>query len=209
MMEKKALKKIIITDRFGKPKQLPESDIINIITTSSLDHYCGSFTVTLSNEAGKNSKITETKNEIEIWVGYAEKEMRKIMAGYIDKIVFQKKDESGETVELQGRSYESVLFDKTISGKIKYTKGYSQIIREILRYSPFDLNEIQESEGTGVVIFRNIPVIDLIRQLSEEIGWVFRIDYDKKFYFKPDLRDTTHHHTLTAKDMKSYKITKR
>lgn len=208
-MKKKAIKKIIIIDRFGKTKQLPDSDILNIHATSSVDHYCGSFNVVLKNEAGKNSKIAEATNEIEIWAGYAETGLKKIMAGYIDKIVFQKKEESGETVELQGRSYESFLFDKKVSGKIQFTNGFSQVVREVLKTSSFDLKEIQDSKGTGVVIFRNIPIIDLIRQLSEENGWAFRIDYDKKFYFKPDLQSTTHHHTLTAKDMKSYKITKR
>lgn len=208
-MEKKAIKKIIIIDHFGETKQLSDSDILNIQTSSSVDHYSGSFNVMLTNEAGKNSKIAEATNEIEIWAGYAETGMKKIMAGYIDNIVFQKKEESGETVELQGRSYESFLFDKKVSGKIQFTNGFSQVVREILKTSPFDLKEIQDSKGTGVVIFRNIPIIDLIRQLSEEVGWVFRIDYDKKFYFKPDLRSTTHHHTLTAKDLKGYKVTKR
>ena len=207
-MEKKAIKKIVITNLFGETKQVPDSDILSIQTSSSVDHYCGSFNIILKNEAGKNSKIAEATNEIEIYAGYAETGMKKILAGYIDKIVFQKKEESGETLEINGRSYESFLFDKKVSGKIQFTKGFSQVVREILKTSPFDLKEIQDSEGTGVVIFRNISIIDLIRQLSEENGWVFRIDHDKKFYFKPEVSDTTHHHTLTTKDMKSYRITK-
>lgn len=208
-MDKKIIKKIIITDCFGKSNEIPDSDIINIETKASVEKYCGSFTVILNNEDGKNSKIAEAKDEIEIWVGRNEKEIRKIMAGYIDAITLVKKDESGETVELEGRSYESFLLDKKITGKIEYTNGYSEVFREILKNSPFNLDEIQDSSGIGCLVFRDLPLIDLLRQLSEEISWVFKIDYDKNFLFKPDLKDTTHHHEITTDDLKNYRITKR
>jgi hypothetical protein len=80
-------------------------------------------------------------------------------------------------------------------------------VREILKGSPFDLKGILDSKGTGVVIVRSTPVIDVIRQISEENMWVFRIDYDKVAHFEPlDLSPKTH--TLKPEDMKSYKITK-
>ena len=209
-MEKKtAIKKITIIDSFGTVHHPSDSDILSMKTTSSVNQYCGTFIVTVKDDAGQNSKIADVKNEIEIWAGYVETGINKIMAGYIDELVFQKKEESGVTVEIHGRSYESFLFDNKVSGKIEFTKGFSQVVREILKGSPFNQKGIQDSEGAGVVIFRNTPMIDLIRQLSEDISWVFRIDYDKVFYFQPTFSGTTQHHTLTTKDVKSFKITKR
>jgi hypothetical protein len=209
-MEKKtAVKKILVIDRVGQINQLPDSDILQIKTSASVSQYCGTFHVTLKNDNGKNSKIAEARNEIEIWAGYAETGIDKIMAGYIDEVVLQKKEESGETVEIYGRSYESLLFDTKVSGKIQFTNGLSQVVREILSGSTFNLKGIHDSEGSGVVIFRNISMIDLIRQLSEDMGWVFRIDYDKVFHFRPTLPSKTHPHTITTKDMKGYRITKR
>lgn len=209
-MEKKTtVKKIIIINRVGKRNRISDSDILNIETSASVDQYCGTFNVTLKNDGGKNSKIAEPKDEIQIWAGYAETGIKKIMAGYIDEVQIQKKEESGETVEIFGRSYESLLFDQKVSGKIEFTKGFSQVVRKILDNSPFNLKKIKDSEGAGTVIFRNIPIIDLIRQLSETCGWTFRIDYDKVFYFQPTLPTKTHARALTTKDMKSYKITKR
>jgi hypothetical protein len=209
MKEMTTVKKITIIDRVGRVSQLPESDILRLKTSASVNQYCGTFHVTLKNDDGKNSKIAEPKTEIEIWAGYAETGINKIMAGYIDEIVIQKKEESGETVEIFGRSYVSLLFDTKVSGKIQFTKGFSQVVRKILNGSPFDLKGIQESEGTGVVFFKNITVVDLIRQLSEDIEWVFRIDYDKVFYFGPTFPSKTHPDAITTKDMKGYKITKR
>lgn len=209
MRKMTAVKKIIVIDHVGKANQLPDSDILNIKTSASVNQYCGTFHVTLKNDDGRSSKIVQVKNEIEIWAGYAETGIGKIMAGYIDEIVLQKKEGSGETVDICGRSYESLLFDTKVSGRIQFANGLSQVVREILSGGPFNLDGIQESEGSGVVIFRNIPMIDLIRQLSEDIGWVFRIDYEKVFHFQPALPSQTHSHTITTKDMKSYEITKR
>ena len=201
------VKKIVVTDRSGKAHEIPDSDILSIKTRASVAEYCGTFDVALRNDEGKNSKVTEPKDEMELWAGYSETGMGKIMAGYVDRIIFKKEEESGETVEILGRSYESVLFDTKVTGRIQYSDGLSQVVREVLKNTPFNPKGILGSKGIGVVVYRNIPMIDLIRQISEENGWVFRIDYDKTAHFEP-FSPSPAAHTLTSKDMKSFKIVK-
>lgn len=207
-MEKKTpVKEVVVIDRSGKSHEISDSDILHIKTHASVAEYCGTFDVVLKNDEGKNSKVAEPKDEMELWAGHSETGIGKIMAGYVDHIIFKKEEESGETVEISGRSYESVLFDTRIKGRIDYSNGLSQVVREILKDTPFDLKGILDSKGTGVVMFRNIPAIDLIRQISEENGWVFSIDFDKVAHFGPFIPSPPKH-ALTSKDMKSFRIVK-
>lgn len=206
-MEKTPVKKVIVIDRFGKSREISDSDILNIKTSASVSEYCGTFQVTLKNDGGKNSKLVEPRDEIELWAGYKEEGIAKIMAGYVDNIVFQKKAESGEIAEILGRSYESLLFDIKITKKITYTQGLSQVVREVLNGFPFNLSGVLDSKGSGVVMLRNIPVIDVIRQVSEENGWIFRIDYDKVVHFEP-FYSSVKIHNLKSEDIKNYKIVK-
>lgn len=207
MKEKTSMKKIVVKDQSGKPREISGPAILNIKSRASVSEYCGTFNVTLRNDNGLNTKVVEPKEEMEIWAGYEGEGISKIMAGYVDKVILSKNEESKETVEISGRSYESLLFDTKVSGKIEYTSGLSQVVREILKGLPFDLSGILDSKGTGVVIIRNTPVIDIIRQISEENGWVFRIDYDKVAHFEP-IDSAVKTHTLKSEDIKSYKITK-
>ena len=207
MKKQTPVKKVVVIDRFGKAREISDSDILHFKTRASVAEYCGTFEVALKNEEGKNSRVAEPKDEMELWAGYSTTGMRKIMAGYVDRIIFKKEEGSGETVEIFGRSYESFLFDTKVTGRIQYSDGLSQVVREVLRGTPFNPKGILNSKGTGVVIFRNIPAIDLIRQVSEENGWVFYIDYDKTAHFAP-FAPSPKTHTLTSKDMKGFKIVK-
>jgi hypothetical protein len=207
LLEKTPLKKVIVTNRFGTTHEISDSDILNIKTSASVSEYCGTFQVTLKNDCCKNSKLVETKNEIKMWAGYEEEGIAKIMAGYVDRIFFQKKTESGEIAEIFGRSYESLLFDTKITIRVEYTEGLSQVVREVLKGSPFDLSGIKDSTGSGVVLVRNAPVIDIIRQISEENGWVFHIDYDKVVHFEP-FSQPVKSHNIKSENIKSYEITK-
>ena len=207
LLEKTPLKKVIVINRFGRTQEISDSDILNIKTSSSVSEYCGTFQVTLKNDGGKNSKLVETKNEIGIWAGSKEEGIRKIMAGYVDRLVLEKKTETGEKAEIFGRSYESLLFDTKVTIRVEYTEGLSQVVREVLKGFPFDLRGIKDSIGLGVLIVRNTPAIDIIRQISEENGWVFRIDYDKVVHFEPYVQPVKTHN-IKSEDIKDYKITK-
>ncbi len=206
-MEKTPTKKVIVIGRSGESREISDSEILRIHTSASVSEYCGTFQVTLKNDGGKNSKLVEPKDEIELWAGYKEEGISKIMAGYVDRIVFQKKVESGEIAEIFGRSYESLLFDTKITRKIQYTEGLSQVVREVLKGSPFNLSGILNSEGSGVVMLRNTPVIDVVRQVSEENRWAFHIDYDKVVHFEP-LASFVKTHNLKLEDIKDYRIVK-
>jgi hypothetical protein len=207
-MEKQTpVKKVVVIDHFGTAREISGSDILHIKTRASVAEYCGTFDVVLKNDEGKNSEAAEPKDEMELWAGYPKTGIEKIMAGYVDRIILKKEAESGETVEILGRSYESFLFDTEVTGRIEYSEGLSQVVREVLKGTPFNPKGILDSKGTGVVMFRNIPAIDLIRQVSEENGWVFRIDYDKTAHFEP-FTPSSPTHTLTTKDVKGFKIVK-
>ena len=50
------------------------------------------------------------------------------MGGVIDRVILEREEDTKETIRLQGRSYSSILLDTKISGKIDYTKGYSEVL---------------------------------------------------------------------------------
>lgn len=206
MSEKTAIKKIVISHS-GKASEILESDILNIQTTESVEQYCGTYHVSLKNTNGKNTRVAEPRDEIDIWLGSEETGINKVMAGYIDQVVFEKREESGETMQINGRSYASVLLDTKVSGKIQYDNGLSQVLREVLKTTPLKPDGIQDIKGTGVVMFRNIPIIDLVRQITEECGWVFMVDHDKVFHFR-STQPSRNVGNITDVDMKTYRIVK-
>jgi hypothetical protein len=199
------MNKIIVRSISGKAREIPESALVNFHSDASVSEYCAKFQLLLTNENGVNSKIVELKEEIEIWTGYKGEAMGKIMGGFIDKIVLSKNQNLEETIEITGRGYESLLFDNKVTGKIQYTEGLSQVVREVLKRFPFNLKGIIDSIGLGVVVFRNCPIIDIIRQICEENNWVFYIDYDKVVHFEPE-PSFPKPHTIKPEDIKSYKF---
>jgi len=207
-MKKGPIKLVRIIDHEGRANEVPSDDILNIQTSESITCYAGTFDVVVDNTKGKNSKLCEPKDEVEIWLGYKETETKKVMGGFIDRIVFEKSEESKETMRLQGRSYSSVLLDTKVSGKINYTEGYSQVLRDFLEKTPLSPNGIRDTEGEGVIILKNVPLIDVIRQLAEELVWTFSVDHDKVVYFEPFSPPKKSGITLTDKDIKSLRFVK-
>ncbi len=208
-MEKKtAVKKVLIIKSSGKTEEIPDPEIIKIETHASVEQYCGTFHISLKSMNRKNPELIEEKDEVEIWAGYEGKGISKIMAGYVDRIVLEKTENSDETMQVYGRSYESVLLDSRITGRIEYTNGLGQVLREVLKETPLKLDDIQDTEGSGIVMLRNIPLIDVVRQIAEELNWEFRVDLDKVFHFHPYVPPKSVV-TLTSKDIKAYKIVKK
>lgn len=208
-MKKTPIKIVKIIDSQGTTKDVSPKDITSIHTSESIMKYAGTFDVLLDNTEGKNSKLCETKDEVEIWLGYKKTGIKKVMAGFIDEILLEKDGQSKETMRLQGRSYSSILLDTKFSGKINYTEGFSQVLREILKNTPLKPDGILNTEGKGVIIFRNTPLIDIVRQIAEEIGWTFRVDHNKVFHFNPITPPKKSGITLTDKDIKSFRIVKK
>lgn len=207
MEKENAVKEIfVIKGSVGKLK-LPDSDITKIETRESVEYYCGTFHLGLKSESRDRSKLPEPKDEVEIWLGSKESELKKVMAGYVDRVVFEKKEGSSETMEVFGRSYASLLVDSRIAGKIEYSDGLSQVIREIIKKTPFRPDDIQDISGKGIVFFRNTPLIDIIRQVAEEVNWEFGIDHDKVFHFHPYVKRESVG-KLDLKDAKSYRLVK-
>lgn len=207
-MEKKTADvKIVITKVSGKREEILRAELKNVKTSASVRVYCGVFVFILESENRKKSEMPEPKDEVEIWMGEKGGEMNKVMAGYIDKIVFEKSEKSAETAEVYGRSYDSILVDSRITGRIKYSNGLSQVIREVLKNTQLKPDDIRNTSGNGIVIFRNTPLIDAIRQIAEELNWTFSVDYDKVFHFHPYV-EPKNVGTIDLKDVKSYKIEK-
>lgn len=206
---RKIPKKIVkITDSKGITKEVPSDDLLSIQTKESIMSYAGTFDLLLDNTNGKNSKLCEVRDEIEIWLGYKETGVKKVMAGFIDRVVMEKDEESKRTMRLQGRSYSSILLDRKISGRIDYTKGYSQVLREILKNTYLKPDGVLNTRGKGTIIVRNAPLIDVVRQLAEEVGWTFRVDHDRVFHFKPITPPKKSGITLKDKDIKSLRFVK-
>lgn len=206
---KKTPKKIVrITNSQGITKEVSSEDLSSIQTKESIMSYAGTFDLLIDNTNGKNSKLCEVRDEIEIWLGYEETVVKKVMAGFIDRVVLEKDEESKNTMRLQGRSYSSILLDTKISGKIHYTKGYSQVLREILKNTHLKPDGVLNTQGKGTIIVRNAPLIDVVRQLAEEVGWTFRVDHDKVFHFKPITPPKDSGITLTDKDIRSLRFVK-
>lgn len=208
-MKKTPIKIVRIKNIQGETKEVPSKDLLNIHTSESIMKYAGTFEITIDNTKGKNSKLAEEKDEVEIILGYKETGARKVMGGFIDTIILQKDQESKETMQLHGRSYSAVLLDTKISGRIDYTEGYSQVLIEILKETILKPDGVLATKGKGTIILRNAPLINVIRQLSEEIGWTFRVDHDKVFHFKPISPPKNSGVTLTDKDIKSFRFIKK
>jgi hypothetical protein len=207
-MKKTAIKLVKITNSQGRTKKISSTDLLSIQTSKSIMNYAGTFEIVVDNTGGKNSKLCEPKDEVEIWLGYKETGIGKVMGGFIDRIVLEKSEESKETIRLQGRSYSSVLLDSKVSGRINYSQGYSQVLRELLKETPLKPEGIPNTEGKGTIIFRNAPLIDVVRQVAEEMVWTFEVDHDKVFHFKPFTPPKNSGITLTDKDMKSFRFVK-
>lgn len=208
-MKKTPVKIVRITNSWGSTNEVSSKDLLRIQTKESMLRYAGMFDILIDNTNGKNSRLCEANDEVEIWLGYEETGTGKVMAGFIDRVIFEKDEESRKTIRLQGRSYSSVLLDRKISGKIHYTEGYSQALREILKDTPLKPDGILNTKGKGTIIFRNAPLIDVIRQLAEEAGWTFKVDHDKVFHFKPFTPPENSGITLTDKDIISYRFVKK
>jgi hypothetical protein len=207
-MKKTAIKLVKITNSQGRTKEISSKDLLSIQTSKSIMNYAGTFDIIVDNTGGKNSKLCEPKDEVEIWLGYKETEIGKVMGGFIDRVILEKSEESKETMRLQGRSYSSVLLDSKVSGKIHYAQGYSQVLRELLKETPLKPKGILDTEGKGTIVLRNVPLIDVVRQIAEEMVWTFEVDHDKVFHFKPVTPPKKSGITLTDKDIKSFRFVK-
>lgn len=189
-------------------KEIPSKDVLSIQTVESVMKYAGTFDILVDNSEGKNTKLCEIKDEVEIWIGYQDKGTKKVMAGFVDRIIFEKDQESKRTMRLQGRTYAAFLLDTRISGKVQYANGYSEVLRKLLDGTPLRPDGILDTTGKGTVIFRNIPLIDVVRQLAEALGWTFRVDHDRVFHLEPYAPPKDSGITLTDKDIKSLKFVK-
>lgn len=204
-MEEKNECKVIIYSKSGK-FEISNPEMLDFHSKVSVETYCAIFNLTFKSPSEEIRNSIEPKQEIEIWTGKKE-ELHKIVAGYIDKIVTEKKENSDEVTHLIGRSYDALLVDTKISGKIVFEAGYTQIIRMLLKNTPFSEGEVVDSKGSGILYFRNIAIMEIIKNITEYNNWAFRLDYDKKYYFIPCLPQKSVR-TLGEKDIKSYKFVK-
>jgi len=207
-MKKIPIKLVRIVNKEGRTSEVPSDDIINIQTSESIMCYAGTFDIVVDNTKGKNSKLCEPRDEVEIWLGYKETGTNKVMGGFVDRIVFEKSEEPKEIVRLQGRSYSAVLLDTKVSGKIHYTEGYSQVLRELLEETPLKPDGIRDTKGEGLIIFKKVALIDIVRQLAEELVWTFKVDHDKVVHLEPFSPPKKSGITLTDKDIKSLRFVK-
>lgn len=208
-MKRTPIKIVRITNSQGLTRDVPSKDLLSIQTKKSIMKYAETFNILIANPNGKNTELCEVSDEIEIWLGYEETRKSKDMAGFIDSVILEKDEKSKHTMRLQGRSYSSVLLDNKFSGRIDYTEGYSQVLREILKSTPLKPDGVLKTQGKGTIIFRNAPLIDIVRQLAEELGWTFHVDNDKVFYFNPITPPKHSGITLTDKDIKSMRFVKK
>jgi len=208
-VKKTTVKIVRVRDAEGRTSTIPSEDILNIRTSKSIMSFAGTFEITVDNEKGKNSKLVKEGDEIEITLGYKETGISKVMGGYVDRIILEKNQESKVTMQLEGRDYASVLLDTKISGKIEYKNGYSQVLREILRSTPLSPSGILDTKGMGTIVLRNAALIDVVRQIAEEINWTFEVDVEKVFHFRPFAPPKRSGITLTDKDIRSFRFIKR
>jgi hypothetical protein len=197
--------KVIIFSKKGKI-ELNTSEIIDFHGSASVSSFAGDFHLNLKGQRKEVCDSITPKDEIEIWAGNHESGLHKIMAGFIDKIVMNKNEKSEETMEILGRTYEAILIDTKISGKIEFKAGYAEVVRTVLKNSPFIEGELVVGREQGVLIFHNISVMELIQNILEDNAWVFILDYDKKYSFLPKMPEKVHN--LEKKDIRSYKFVK-
>ena len=67
---------------------------------------------------------------------------------------------------------------------------------------------ILDTQGHGVIMFRNILLINVIRQITEKQNWTFEVDHDNVFQFKPFSKPKHSGITITDKDIKSIIVVK-
>ena len=122
-MQKTVDKRIVIRKVSGTAYEIPDSEIIDFKSTESVESFCGLFELSLHTENKETRDLVGPKDEIEIWVGYKDQGLNKIMAGYIDRVVIEKKESSAEIMYVFGRSYDSILTDHKVSVKLTIPKG--------------------------------------------------------------------------------------
>jgi hypothetical protein len=197
--------RVIIYGNKGKI-ELPSSEIIDFQSKDSLNAQCGSLELKIKGQKKEITDSIEPKNEIEVWVSQ-KGESHKLAAGYIDEIILEGAENSEETIQIIGRSYESILVDKKISGTISFENGYAQVIKKILEDTPIKEGNIQTGTEKGTINFRNISKMEIIQNIAEHTTWIFDVDKDKKAMFLPKLPERPAH-LIKKEDIKKYKIYK-
>lgn len=187
--------------------EITDGDFVECNTKESMLSYAGIFSITLNNKSGKFTDQFKNKDEISIF-RIVDSKKNKIFGGYLDEEIIQV-EKQGEKIELvlNGRSYSSYILDTIINGKIIYKKGIEEILTIILKESGYTYN-ISNIPIEGIMILNDIPVIEVIRQLAELSGYVFKINRDKEFYFGPEF-PSKHAGTITEKDILSLKSVKK
>jgi len=200
-MKKIPVKIVKIINDEGIVTEIDPKDMTNIHSSGSVNKYADTFEISLDNSKGKYSNFGKKREEIEIWLGYEETGVTKVLGGYVERALVIVKD-GKHTVKIQGRSFFSFLLDNRISGKFEYKEGFSQVLREALKNTPLKGNNILNTQGKGTVILRNIPFVDLFRQLAEEINWTFKVDHNKVVHFNPITPPKHSGIKITDKDIK-------
>lgn len=204
-MEKRNENKVIIYSRTGK-LEIPREEILNFHSIGSVDSFCDSIELAIKGQKKEIRDLIEPKKEIEVWIKIAE-DWKKIVAGYIDKVVTEKKENSDEITKIYGRSYEAILVDTKIAGRIEFKQGYSEVIRTILKNTPLIEGDVENGSEEGTFLFRGIAIMEIIKNMVEYNHWTFMVDEDKKYYFKKTFPQKTIP-SLGSKDIKSYRIVK-
>lgn len=205
MAENKTECRVIIYGKTGKI-ELPSSEMIDCHVKQSIGSQCDLLELKIKGQKKEITDLIEPKREIEVWVGSKDK-LNKLAAGYIDEIAIEVNENSEEKIQIVGRSYESILVDKKISGAISFDNGFAQVIKKILEDTPLQEADIQTGKEKGTIIFRNISKMEIIQNISEHTTWVFDVDREKKVLFLPKLPEKPAH-VIKKEDMKSYTIYK-
>jgi hypothetical protein len=197
--------KVIILSKKGKI-ELCTSEVIDFHGSASVSTFAGNFHLNLKGQSQEICDSILPRDEIEIWCGKHETGLHKIMAGFIDKIVMKKNEKSEETIEIHGRTYEAILIDTKVSGKIEFKAGYAEAIRALLKNSPFIEGELAAGREIGNLVFHDISMMEIIQNMLEDNAWVFILDYDKKYSFLPRMPEKVHN--IGKKDILKYEFVK-
>lgn len=141
-----------------------------------------------------NGLHVEDFNEADEIVLYADQDVNppttKIFAGVlVEKSYEGERHGNYERIKLIARDYTALLQKNTVEPEVYTNQEVSVIVEDLmLKYAPtnFTTTNVQTTTLTlPRISFKQLSVFDAIKQLADQVGYVFYVDNNKDLHFKP------------------------
>lgn len=176
----------LVTNETQSVSSIPHERCRFTISTGD-NNGSGSFELTLENNGGRSKDYFVKGDEVSIYADDGSyPPTTKRFGGYVEDVSFSGFGQS-ETLNIYGRSYDSILLDASIEPEVYNNMEISAIITDFMgKYCPeITTTNVQVTTKTFSTRFNHTPIFDALRSLAAEVGFFFFVDTNKDLHFEP------------------------